>query len=560
MARSVQICIQEPCDMKTSLQVSPEKLRGGFYTPAPLVDFCLERVAALRPSEPLRVLEPAAGDGAFIRGLLARRPDALHLGDVTAVELLDAEAAKCEELLAGRGGRVVRGSVLSWALETGDTFDAAVGNPPFVRFQFVSPADRAAASELSRRVGPSVEGVANLWIPVLLAALCRLRRGGVFAFVLPTECFTGAAAGRMREWLLESSDALRLDLFPPGSFPGALQEIAVLSGIRAPSARPELAICQHSDTGSEALTTLPAAVDRTSWTRYLLAPGQHDVLTAVIEREVVRPMPDVARFEVSIVTGANDFFTVGEEAVERWQLDSWCEPLLARIRHAPGLIFSANDHQAVRDDGLPAWILNFSADCSDPELSSRPAEYLDGGVQRELNTRFKCRIREPWYRVPNFQRGDLLLSKRSHLFPRVVVNEAAVFTTDTIYRGRIVDEAISPRAFASTFHNSLTLLMAELEGRTFGGGVLELVPSEINRLLVPRVAEAATWLAALDRTYRESQEETLVAVTDQHLVKAGVFSVEEAAVLADARTLLLDRRLERSTLPRKASSQRRLAA
>jgi len=31
----------------------------------------------------------------------------------------------------------------------------------------------------------------------------------------------------------------------------------------------------------------------------------------------------------------------------------------------------------------------------------------------------------------------------------------------------------------------LTALSAELEGRHYGGGVLELVPSEIERLLVP---------------------------------------------------------------------------
>ncbi len=35
------------------------------------------------------------------------------------------------------------------------------------------------------------------------------------------------------------------------------------------------------------------------------------------------------------------------------------------------------------------------------------------------------------------------------------------------------------------FLNGLTALTAELEGRHYGGGVLELVPSEIEKLLVP---------------------------------------------------------------------------
>ena len=36
-----------------------------------------------------------------------------------------------------------------------------------------------------------------------------------------------------------------------------------------------------------------------------------------------------------------------------------------------------------------------------------------------------------------------------------------------------------------SFLNPLTAITAELEGRFYGGGVLELVPSEINKLYIP---------------------------------------------------------------------------
>ena len=40
-----------------------------------------------------------------------------------------------------------------------------------------------------------------------------------------------------------------------------------------------------------------------------------------------------------------------------------------------------------------------------------------------------------------------------------------------------------------TYPNPITAIFAELEGRFYGGGVLELVPSEIEKLYVPIVED-----------------------------------------------------------------------
>jgi adenine-specific DNA-methyltransferase len=546
--------------VKTALEVSPDKRRGGFYTPQPLVDFCLARAAALSPVDRPAVLEPSAGDGAFIRGLLARWPGAQPVVSVTAVELDAAEAEKCRGELDGHVGRVVADSVLSWALTEQDRYDVAVGNPPFVRFQFVSPEDRTAAVALSEQIGVSPQGVANLWIPVLLAAIHRLTIGGAFSFVVPTECFTGASAGHLREWLLGNTDELTVDLFPPGSFPRVLQEVAVLSGVRRRPVQPALTICQHRHARTVERRPVTIPPDRLGWTRYLLDARQREALDVAAMRSAVRPLGELARFEVSIVTGANNFFSVDDPTAKQWELAPWCEPLLPRIRHAPGLRFTAADHRDLQADGLPAWLLNFAEQLPDPEARPVSAAYLRCGEQQGLHRRFKCRIREPWFRVPNFQRGELMLSKRSHQYPRVVVNEASAYTTDTIYRGRLLPRAPSPRAFAAAFHNSLTLLTAEIEGRSFGGGVLELVPSEVARLLVPAFPPAADWLPRLDLIARDTSEDELVAATDAALVRAGVVGREELTVCAEARRLLVDRRLERNAQGRADAEPFTLAA
>jgi adenine-specific DNA-methyltransferase len=63
----------------------------------------------------------------------------------------------------------------------------------------------------------------------------------------------------------------------------------------------------------------------------------------------------------------------------------------------------------------------------------------------------------------------------------MVVNEAKATSTDTIHRVRI-KENVDVRLLATTFFNSLTLAWAEVCGRSYGGGVLELEPREAEEL------------------------------------------------------------------------------
>jgi adenine-specific DNA-methyltransferase len=513
--------------VRTSSEVTADKLRGGFYSPGPLVKICLDRVSSLLSGDGrLRVLEPSAGDGAFLDGL-ASHALAPRVTDVTAIEIVGPEAAACRTRLnaTGLGGEVVHGSALSWALGNKQLYDVAVGNPPFVRFQFVDDAERLRAARLGERLGTKFKGVSNLWLPVLLAALGALRPGGVFAFIVPAECFTGISGYEVRAWLLEHVHALHVDLFTPGSFPGVLQEVIVLSGRMVEDGRTptrSLHLREHAAGGTREWQHSNVARVRT-WTRFLLDPRQVASLNGALQLASVTPLGWVARFEVATVTGANGFFCVNDATVREYDLADWTRPLLPRTRHALGLAYTADDHAMILRDGFSGHLLSFSPDRPDPERQERSKAYLAQGIAGQLHTRYKCRIRAPWYRVPVVPPGAMMMTKRSHFFPRVIVNDANVVTTDTIYRGRIVPGAgMTPRDFAASFHNSLTLLTAEIEGRSFGGGVLELVPSEISRLALPHPENMADEFDRLDWICRSSSDEDnagLVEETDRLVVK-----------------------------------------
>jgi len=475
--------------------------------------------------------------------------------EVTAVEINVEEAEKCRSALDSSPfrGTVIAGSVLNDARPMLGKYDIAIGNPPFVRFQFLTEEDRNGALDIARDSGLKLTGVSNLWIPILLAALTRLRAGGVFAFIVPAECFTGISARSVRTWLIQNVDALQADLFPPGSFPRVLQEVVVLSGRLSTSpmhrdAAP-LRVVEHVD-GEPLSWTHDIEESAPTWTRYLLTPPQLAALYEFIALPMVHALSDVARLSVSTVTGANEYFSVDDNTLGRYDLGVWSRPLLPRIRHADGLVFSKEDHHDLAELGCPRWLLDFAPDLPSPEDSRDARSYLRSGEALGLNDRYKCRIRSPWYRVPVVQPGSLLLSKRCHKYPRLVINSAEVLTTDTIYQGRMMKsfEALEAELVAG-FHNTATLLTAEIEGRSFGGGVLELVPTEIGRISVPLLPELGESLQDLDELARSMgpDSDELVERTDALLVDAvPQLTPDLLGTLRGARAALLQRRMDRT--------------
>ena len=84
--------------------------------------------------------------------------------------------------------------------------------------------------------------------------------------------------------------------------------------------------------------------------------------------------------------------------------------------------------------------------------------------------------------VSNEPEGFFL--KRSHFYPKILKNLANVFITDSAYKIEMKN-GYDINSLIYCFYNSLTLSFAELEGRYYAGGVLELVPSEFKKLPIP---------------------------------------------------------------------------
>jgi adenine-specific DNA methylase len=254
----------------------------------------------------------------------------------------------------------------------------------------------------------------------------------------------------------------------------------------------------------------------------LLTRRERALWQAVTANPHIRPFGEVARVDVGIVTGANKFFLVSDAVVAEFGLQAWARPMFGRSDHVRGVVYDAKSHRENRAAGLPTNFLWFAG--RRPSGSAR--RYIRQGESQGLHRRYKCRIRSPWYSVPSVYVAPVGMLKRSHHFPRLILNTAKAYTTDTAYR--IVPTAIRAADLVVGFVNSLTALSAELEGRHYGGGVLELVPSEIEQVRVPVGRLPGTVLKELDASLRAGMapEELLAKQDAAVLAPLGITSAD----------------------------------
>lgn len=496
---------------------SKQKLRGGYYTPLDLATFLTRWVKEIRPS---KILEPSCGDGIFFEAF--NRTGGFEKVTITGIELDVEEAGKARTKIRDLEKAVVKkADFLEWAIRELDkkdqSFDAIVGNPPFIRYQYLPQEFQVSAEKIFQKLGLPFTKHTNAWVPFVLASIALLRPGGRLAMVIPSEIIHVLHAQSLRTFL--GKECHRLVIVDPRElwFEGTLQGAVLLMAEkkRTPSDHAE-GLGIYPVVGRDFVNLDPAKVFASpvpingktvagKWTRALLDVDTRNLLDELADHPEVHKFQDIASVDVGIVTGANDYFLVSDDVVDSHHLSKWAHPMFGRSEHCPGVIYNQRQHAENVTKGNPTNFIWFQDDSV--EDSAIAKAYIRHGEKMELHNRYKTGARSLWYSVPSVYATRIGMLKRAHGMPRLILNELGAYTTDTVYR---ICTNVSAKKLVGSFVNPLTALSAELEGRSYGGGVLEMVPSEIENLLIPLPKKATINLRQLDRSVRSLRTEEVL--------------------------------------------------
>ena len=514
------------------------KLRGGYYTPEPIARFLAQWVAAAGP----KALEPSCGDGSILRFL---GPGAV------GVELLAEEAAKARA--AAPRAAVEVGDFFSWlSPDDFDRWDAVTGNPPFIRFQHWTEPTRSAAFDVMRQVGMRPTKLTNAWVPFVVASALAVRSGGRLGMVIPAELLQVTYAAELRAFLVDEFAELTAVTFKRLLFAGVLQEVVLVLGVRGKGpARIRVVEVESADElpTPEELGALPHAPalrhETEKWTKYFLPPEEIAALRSAREDfPAITRLGALADVDVGVVTGRNQFFVMKPSNSAGRRLDGLVMPLVSKSAHVRGVRFGPDDLAVLREADAPCELLavDAAASASSPALRTYVAE----GEDAEVHLGYKCSIRKQWWVVPSIWCPDAFLLRQIYDHPRIIANDTAATSTDTIHRVRMLN-GTSPSVLAAASINSLTFAFSEVVGRSYGGGVLELEPREAEALPFPDPSGlTADDVREVDALLRGGELLAALDYVDERLLiaRAGL-DVELVTRLRGVWMRLRDRRLAR---------------
>jgi len=388
------------------------------------------------------------------------------------------------------GALVHEGDCFLWASQTSERFDAAAGNPPFIRYQSFSGETRARALAQAAKLGARFNGLSSSWAPFLVAAAGLLRPGGAMAFVVPAEIGHATYAEPLLEALCRHFDRVHVTAFREKLFPTLSEDCWLLhcAGFAGRTAEILLSALEEFRP-LEAPPRSARRVSLASWRksgcrlrRFLLPERATALYDALAGLPGVRRFSEVGHAGIGYVTGANDFFHVRPTEAQFWGLPP--EVLRVTVRKGEQLPERRVDQQAVR-----GWIANDEAVLLlhlrgvDP-LPARVREYLETDAGHEAKETYKCRNRNPWYVVPDVKVPHAFLSYMSGMAPALVANEAGCVCANSVHAVQLCpdfDIANVQRAWETP----LCQLSCEIEGHPLGGGMLKLEPGEVANVRLP---------------------------------------------------------------------------
>lgn len=524
-----------------------QKLRGGYYTPPRIAAFLLQwGMAGLSHPD---VLEPSCGDGVFIEQMQNLNMD---FTSFLGVEL-DAEEANKALSIGLRDTVIQNRDFHEFCLTTNQRFDLVIGNPPFIRYQYYDESLQSLASEIFQKAHLRYSKLTNAWVTFIIGSTLLLKNRGKIAFVVPADILQVSYAKQLRNFLIKTFNRVNIISFEQLVFDDIQQEVVLLlcekdgrnsHSIDHIDVRDISALQSLLDEGLH-FNAKTVNKDSDKWSYYFLTEKEISFIENLSTGNNTH-IGDYASVEVGITTGANQYFTVPKSVVDFYGLDDFAKPMVGRSVQVSSIDFTTDDWLKNVNKGSRAHLLVFKSRKSIANHAGAK-EYIATGETDGINKGYKTSIREDWFVIPSIKLSDALFLRRNHLFPRLVLNSAQAYTTDTMHRV-FLKPTTNHKAFVASYYNSFSFAHAEIVGRNFGGGVLELMPSEVESIFLPYNEDNAEIFDEIDAMFRKGETiDKILDFTDQKILieKCG-YSLEDTRLGRNIWKKLSSRRLRKA--------------
>jgi adenine-specific DNA methylase len=493
------------------------------------------------------VLEPSFGAGVFVGAVIQRLRE---LGcDAPESQVHGYETDPHAILEAKRVHGDVQGLQLEDFIavnpptEESQKFDCVIGNPPFIRHHNMQHTVLVG----ERRRSLSLNRAADVSCIFTLHALEFIRNNGRLSIILPAAILFADYAKAARERLRRDFKEITVTQLPHRTFAtsGALERgvVVLASGYRRGS-EPKLkgrdctsikSIVADHDCSDNELTA-----SRLRWKLPLDRPVALQGLLPT------RPLSDFMVIRIGLVTGANSYFLIDDSTRHKFGIPiEQLTPIISRRRGLLGLKFGTLDHDVARTCGGKVWLVS----ALELGVKGSPLRRYLSTIPRPLRRETLWLKKRPiWHYIDPNPMPDAVLTYMSHKTPRAILLSREVTATNSFHHiifNSGYESPIVRQAICLSLITSVAQLSAEINGRSYGGGVLKLEPSEAKAILLPDLTQAnlrdvGRAFRIADQLLRVGHDEEAIDIADRTILKPLVgmgFASIQKNVLGSLRSI-----------------------
>lgn len=478
--------------------------RGIFYTPSEVTDVLC--AWAIRSGSET-IFEPSFGGCGFLAASLRRLSNLDSSDPETRLFGCDIDRNAFTYLAStvriDSTKRFIEGDFL--ALRPHDfiekEFDIVIGNPPYISHHNMTEEQRTNALFALTHRGLTLDRKSSLWAYFVIHSLSFLKRGGRVAWILPSSFLYADYSSQVKSILQAGFSRTLVVPIEERLFlmEGTEEKTVILlgEGWQCCNEQGSFEIKSAKDLGE-----LRSNLD--GWRNndfegvnykyeqrpqiLLMEDEPASVYSEITSTSNSVPLGRFADIKIGIVTGANRFFVINSSTAETRGLS--CEHLtfiLAKFRDAPGIRLLAEDFEEMKQADKRCLLVDTSLK-ENPEGALR--QYLNSFPEDKLNKNRTFKKRRLWHQPNDRSVPDAFFPYMQAEGPFLLLNSTQAVSTNTIHRVYFRGDTseVLQKKVAISLLSTYSQFSAEIEGRSYGSGVLKHEPSEAARisLIVPK--------------------------------------------------------------------------
>lgn len=380
--------------------------------------------------------------------------------------------------------------------------DVVVCNPPYTRHQQLNHNYKEEIAKIiEEESGKEISRQSSIYVHFLMHAARFLKERGRMAFVTPSSFLDVNYGVALKRFLVDNFRIVAIILFSEGKlvFPKTLTTacITLLENEESKDRVVKFLKVDSPLSSGELLevTENPNLLKKNGWgtfndvSQISLNPiekwNQHFGTNTTRGKGLIA-LASVAKVKRGVATGANEFFTLSDDAVQKLRLEhSFLKPVLTKARDAVFYDFTHEDFEKLRKAGRKVWLI--SSDKPKDELEGTQfLKYIEQGEVRGFHLRHLTSSRRIWYSSERRETSPIIFTYMSRQRPRFIYNKAKILVLNNFHfvypEKEAVKDATELKAFLAYLNSNRAYNLLRKVGRMYGGGLLKVEPKELEKL------------------------------------------------------------------------------